>query len=501
MGIFNTVISNSVRRQYTRVEHFNLFPEETQITLLKNLIQNSSNTEWGAKYSYSTIKDYPTYRNRVPIQDYESLAPFILRMRKGEQNILWPTLIKWFAKSSGTTNDKSKFIPISNESLKKCHFDCGKALLAIYCTLYPDTKIFNGKSLGMGGSLHEYDEYKYSYYGDLSAVLMKNLPMWIELIRTPPLEVALMDKWEEKLIKLASITSQQNVTNIAGVPSWTLLLLKRIIELTGKSNILEVWPEFEVFFHGGVSFNPYKEQYAKILNSNSVNYLETYNASEGFFGIQDQKNSKEMLLLLDYGVFYEFIPFSEICNENPAALCISEVEKDVNYAIVISTNAGLWRYMIGDTIKFTSLKPYRFKITGRTKNFINAFGEEIIIDNAEKALTSACQKTNAVIKEYTAAPIYFTDNECGSHEWLIEFEKSPENIDDFTDELDKALKALNSDYEAKRYNDMALRKPIVRMLKADTFYNWMKSRGKLGGQHKVPRLSNDRKLVEEILNL
>lgn len=501
MGIFNTVISNSIRKQYSRVEYFNTYPAETQFDLLKNLLHNASGTEWGNKYNYLDIKDYSTYRQKVPIQDYESLAPYINRMRRGEQNILWPSIIKWFAKSSGTTNDKSKFIPVSQESLKKCHFDCGKALLAIYCTLYPDTKIFNGKSLGMGGSLHAYEDFKDSYYGDLSAVLMKNLPLWVEMIRTPPLEIALMDKWEEKIEKLATITSQQNVTNIAGVPSWTLLLLKRILEITGKTSILEVWPDFEVFFHGGVNFNPYKEQYAKILNSTSVNYLETYNASEGFFGIQDQKNSKEMLLLLDYGVFYEFVPTIEIGTDNPSALSIDEVEKGVNYALVISTNAGLWRYMIGDTIRFTSLKPYRFEITGRTKNFINAFGEEMIIDNAERALTCACQKTNAIIKEYTAAPIYFTDTECGSHEWLIEFEKSPENIDVFTDTLDSALKRLNSDYEAKRYNDMALRKPIVRILQTNTFYNWMKSHGKLGGQHKVPRLSNDRKLVDEILNM
>ncbi|NTW34010.1 MAG: GH3 auxin-responsive promoter family protein, partial [Bacteroidetes bacterium] len=483
------------------IDLFLKYPYDVQSELLKKLLNSARDTEWGKKYDYKSIANYDEYKKRVPVSDYQKLKPYINRLRKGEQNILWHSDIKWFAKSSGTTSDKSKFIPVSSEALEECHFKGGKDLISIYCNNNPDTIMFDGKNLALGGSHQINDINNSSYYGDLSAIIIQNLPWWAEFMRTPNLSIALMDEWEGKIEKMAEMTIKEDVTSISGVPSWALLLLKRIIEKTGKSCISEVWPNLELFTHGGVSFTPYREQFKKLIGSDKMKYLETYTASEGFFGIQDRNNSNDMLLMLDYGIFYEFIPSEDFDKEEPKTISLNQVELNKNYALVISTNAGLWRYKIGDTVMFTSLNPHRIKVTGRTVSFINAFGEELIIDNAEKALEIACEKSGSLVREYTAAPVYFNDNDSAAHEWLIEFETEPANLKYFTEILDNALKSLNSDYEAKRYQNMILRTPIVKIVPHDTFFKWLKHKKKLGGQNKVPRLANDRRYVDEILEM
>lgn len=487
-----------MKKRMHQIELFMKYPHDVQEEWFRKLIAAGKQTEWGKIHGYDSINNYNQFTERVEISEYEDLNPYIERLRKGEQYLLWNSEIKWFAKSSGTTSDKSKFIPVSQEALDECHFKGGKDLLSIYCNLNEDTKIFSGQFLGMGGTHISDNPDIGTYVGDVSAIIMENLPSWIELMRTPELSIALMNEWEKKIEKIAEVTIKQNVTNITGVPSWTLVLLKRILEITGRNSISEVWPNLELFVHGGVSFLPYRQQFDQILGNN-VHYLETYNASEGFFGIQDQFDKDDMLLMLDYGIFYEFIPLSETGQSSKNAIPLSEVLVGVNYAMVITTNSGLWRYQIGDTITFTSTCPYRIKITGRTRNFINAFGEELIVDNAVKAINIACEKTKSIVNEFTAAPIYFTNNTSGAHEWLIEFENEPDNISYFTEVLDNALKALNSDYEAKRYQNMVLGLPIVRVLSKGTFYHWLKDNNRLGGQYKVPLLSNNRKIVEEIL--
>jgi hypothetical protein len=503
MALINSVLSWLMKQRIHQIELFIKYPFEVQDDWLKKLIQTAKNTEWGRKYDFKTIDTFKKFKERVPLNDYDSLKPFIERLRKGEQNILWPSEIKWFAKSSGTTSDKSKFIPVSQEALEECHYKGGKDLLSIYCNNHPDTFLFDGRGIAMGGSHHitEINNESYYYDGDLSAIIIQNLPLWVEYRRTPNLTIALMDEWESKIEKMARATIPHNVTNCSGVPSWTLLLFKRVLAITGKANLLEVWPNFELFIHGGVNFMPYREQFTKLLPSEKVNYFETYNASEGFFGIQDRDGYDDMLLMLDYGIYYEFIPADQYGQENPETLSLAEVEAETNYVMVISTNAGLWRNVIGDTIKFTTLNPFRIKITGRTKNFINAFGEELIIDNAEKALNIACERCHAIVGEYTAGPVYLRNEKKGAHEWLIEFVVPPDDIEFFTNTFDNALKSINSDYEAKRYHDMILREPLIRVLPADTFYKWLKSKGRLGGQYKVPRLSNDRKYVDEIMEM
>ncbi|MFN3557196.1 MAG: GH3 auxin-responsive promoter family protein [Bacteroidales bacterium] len=498
--LLNTVVSWFLKQRFSQIEYFKENPHEAQANLLMDLLDQASNTEWGRKYDFDTIRNIETFQQRVPIQDYEQVKPWIERLRKGESNLLWPTEIKWFAKSSGTTSDKSKFIPVSNESLEDCHYKGGKDMLSIYCNNRPDTEIFTGKALAMGGS-HSVSEFNNSsYFGDISAIMLQNLPFWAELMRTPDISIALMGDWEKKLDTIANATITENVTNLSGVPSWNLMLLKKVLDITGRKNILEVWPNLELFIHGGVSFAPYRDQFKKLIPSDQMWYMETYNASEGFFGIQDQPHSTEMLLMLDYGIFYEFIPLDELEKENPRVLRLDQVETDTNYALVITTNAGLWRYMIGDTIQFTSTRPYRIQISGRTKNFINAFGEEVIIDNAEKALNAACQATGAVVSEYTAAPVFLQDNNSACHEYLIEFEREPDSLDAFTNKLDQVLQQINSDYEAKRTADILLKKLKVTSLPKGTFYGWLKSKGKIGGQNKVPRLFNNRKYVDEILH-
>lgn len=487
-----------------RIHQMNLFreyPVEVQEEELRKLLSTAKDTEWGKKYDFQSIKTFHDFKNRVPLQDYNNIKPYVKRLREGEVNLLWPGEIKWFAKSSGTTEDKSKFIPVSKEAFEDCHFRGGKDILAIYTFNNPETGMFSGKGLVLGGSRKINNFSNQSFYGDLSALLIENLPFWAEFLRTPSPKIALMDEWDKKLTEVTKHTIQENVTNLAGVPSWNLVLIKHVLEFTGKQNLLEVWPNLELFVHGGVNFEPYRKQFEKLIPSPKMHYMDTYNASEGFFGIQDDPENKDMLLMLDYGVFYEFIPMNQIHKESPPTVSVGDVIPGVNYAIVISTNGGLWRYMIGDTIIFSSIYPHKFYISGRTKHFINAFGEEVIIENAEKALSIACEKSNAQITEYTAAPIFMDDDQKGCHEWAIEFSKEPEDLDYFTEVLDHALMSVNSDYEAKRYKDITLIKPLINKLQSGTFYNWFNDHGKLGGQNKIPRLSNDRKFVEELLKI
>ncbi len=501
MTLVNSIFTWLMKKRIHQIELFIKYPIEVQQEWFRSLTADARETEWGRKFDYKSIHNYQTFQERVPIQTYESLHPYIERMIAGETNILWHSDIKWFAKSSGTTNNRSKFIPVSPESLEECHFKGGKDLITLYCHNNAQTKIFTGKSLVLGGSHQINQLHPDTFYGDLSAVIIKNLPIWAEFHRTPDLSIALMENYEEKIEKMAEATKNVNVTNIAGVPTWTILLARKILEITGEKNLLAIWPNLELYTHGGVSFNPYQEQFNNLIPSSTIHYIETYNASEGFFGIQDRNHANDLLLMLDYGIFYEFIPLEQIQQENPKAITLDDVEIGKNYALVISTNGGLWRYLIGDTIRFTSTNPYRIQITGRTKHFINAFGEELIIENAENALKIACKHTQANITDYTACPIYFDNKQGGGHEWVIEFEKEPNDMELFTYFLDETLKKINSDYEAKRFKDLALRKPIIHKAPPQTFYNWMKKRNKLGGQHKVPRLANDRSYVEEILKM
>lgn len=492
-----------MKKRMHQMELFMKYPHEVQDEVLKRNLLMGRGTEFGKKYAFDDLIKYDDYKDRVPVYTYEQIFPFIDRTMRGEQNVLWPTEIKWFAKSSGTTNARSKFIPVSPEALEDCHFKGGKDMLSLYVNNYPDTQMFSGKGVAVGGShkVNEFDPTSSSFYGDVSAVIMQNLPPWAQFIRTPSLNVALMDNWEEKIDLLAAETAKVNVTNIAGVPTWTVLLIQRILELEGKTNILEVWPNLEVFFHGAVAFQPYKNLFKSLIPSDGMRYWDTYNASEGFFGIQDQRDSDELLLMLDYGVFYEFIPSEELNKEFPKTIGLDQVELGKNYAIVITTNSGLWRYNIGDTIKFTNLSPFRIKISGRTKHFINVFGEEVIIENAETAITEACDKTGAVIDNFTVGPIFLEKDHRGGHEWIVEFKVKPESLEKFTTLLDDALRGVNSDYDAKRAFDLALMKPKVHSVEEGTFYNWMKKRGKLGGQNKVPRLSNSREYIDDILEM
>ncbi|MEY4930016.1 MAG: hypothetical protein RI909_740 [Bacteroidota bacterium] len=501
MQIINSILTWVIKKRIHQIELFKKYPHDVQDEVLKKLVGFARYTDFGQKYAFDDLINYEDFKRRVPVHTYEQLFPYIDRLMRGEQNVLWPTETKWFAKSSGTTNARSKFIPVTPEALEDCHYKGGKDLYSIFINNYPDTKIFSGKGLGVGGSyrINEFDPTSTSHYGDVSAVIMQNLPPWAEFIRTPSIEIALMDNWEQKIEKLARETAKVNVTHIAGVPTWTVLLIQYITELEKKSSILDVWPNLELFFHGAVSFKPYRKLFETIIPSEKMVYWETFNASEGFFGIQDQKDSDDLLLMLDYGVFYEFIPIEEIGKEYPDAIPLGEVEVGKNYAMVITTNAGLWRYNIGDTVKFTCTSPYRIKISGRTKHFINAFGEEVIIENAETAITRACEQTGAVIDNFTAAPIFFDKGTRGGHEWIIEFVKLPRDLGEFTHLLDDTLRKINSDYDAKRTKDIALMAPTIHTVAEGTFYNWMKKRGKLGGQNKVPRLSNSREFVEDIL--
>lgn len=498
MTLIPSIIKWLNTNRIRQIEYFKKDPVKVQNELLLKIIAHAANTEWGIKYSYSTVRSVKDYQSRVPVRTYDEYFPYIERMLNGENNLTWPGEIKWFAKSSGTTSSKSKFIPISKESLWECHYQAAKDILTIYTMNNPDTGIFSGKALTLGGSNKINQASKKSIYGDLSAVLIWNSPFYAELIRTPRQEIALIEDFEKKLDLITKTTVNQNVTSLSGVPSWYLTLIKHILAYTGKSNLLEVWPNLEVFFHGGISFTPYREIYKKLIPGNQMHYMETYNASEGFFGIQDDPERSDMLLMLDYGIFYEFLPMEMLNSCDGNLLTLDEVETGVNYAIIISTNGGLWRYLIGDTIIFTSTDPFRFRITGRTRHYINAFGEEVIVENADRALEAACQGTGATINDYTAGPVYMGESSKGSHEWMIEFEKEPDDLNEFTILLDEKLKQINSDYEAKRYKDINLTKPIVTAVPVGTFSKWLKSNNKLGGQNKVPRLSNTREYLDQI---
>jgi len=483
-----------------RIENWSANPIAAQREVLQDLVTSAQYTEFGKKYNFSELFSIRKFKQNVPIHEYDDIKPYIQRMMNGEENILWNTPVTWFAKSSGTTSDKSKFIPVSEESLKGNHYQASKDVLTTYYKNFPSSDLLTGKSLVVGGSHQISKVNEEIQYGDLSAVLMQNSPFWGQWLRTPELSVALLDEWENKIEKLAETTAEENVTSLAGVPTWTLLLLKRILEIKNKSTIYEVWPNLELYIHGGVSFIPYREQFDKIIGK-PINYLEIYNASEGFFAGQDLPNNEGMLLFTDHGIFYEFMPVEEYGKSNPQTIGLKDVEIGKNYALIITTNGGLWRYLVGDTVQFTSVNPYRIKVSGRLKHYINAFGEEVIVDNSDKAIAIAAEKTKAVITEYTAAPVYFSEHHNGAHEWLIEFEKEPDNFQQFITELDTVLKNINSDYEAKRYKNIALRLPIVHSLPAGTFKEWLRSKGRLGGQHKVPRLSNERIIIEEILSL
>jgi len=499
MPFIPSVIKWINTKRLSQIELFRKYPAETQQEVLTRLVSLSRDTEWGREHGYSSVTTHEQFCRNVAVQSYDDMIPWIERLRAGEKNVLWPGEVKWFAKSSGTTSTKSKFIPITHESLEETHYRGAKDCIVLYTSLNPETRIFLGKGLTLGGS-HQINSFSNnSLFGDLSAILIENAPAYAELIRTPPARIALIEDFEEKMRMITEKTVDMNITSLSGVPSWYLVLIRHILETTGKANLHEVWPNLEVFFHGGVSFAPYREQYRKLLPDPKMHYMETYNASEGFFAIQDDLTDSSMLLMLDYGVYYEFIPADEFGTDNPRTLSIGEVERGVNYAMVISTDGGLWRYAIGDTVEFTSLYPHKMKITGRTKFFINAFGEELIIDNAEKALEKACSGTHAHISEYTAGPVYMGDESRGAHEWVIEFDREPDDPEHFIEILDTTLKALNSDYEAKRYKDLTLARPRMIAVPRGTFYKWFRERDKLGGQNKMPRLSNNREIVESVL--
>ena len=498
--IVNSLASWFLKKRFHQIELFLKYPIDVQNELLEHLLHTAKNTEIGKQYDFASISTYREFAERVPVTSYEDNHLQIERARKGESNIFWPTPIKWFAKSSGTTNSKSKFIPVSSASLEHCHYAASKDLLCMYLNNNPDANLFLGKSLRLGGSKELYKENA-TVYGDLSAILIDNMPFWAEYSSTPNNEVSLMADWELKMQAIVDQTIQENVTSLAGVPSWMLVLLNNVLESTGKSNLFEIWPNLEVYFHGGVNFDPYIEQYNAILPKDNFRYYEIYNASEGFFAIQDRNANKELLLMLDYGIFYEFIPMDTYGSASQKVIPLEQVQIAKNYAIVITTNAGLWRYKIGDTVRFTSISPFRIKVTGRTKHHINVFGEELIIENAETALKQASKHTQCEILDYTAAPIFMEGREKGAHEWIIEFKTPPKDLSLFTKSLDSALMDLNSDYQAKRFNNITLNLPKVHVARQRLFYDWLKQKNKLGGQHKVPRLSNKRDFIEELLHL
>jgi hypothetical protein len=498
--IINSIASWVLKQRIHQIELFLKYPNEVQEELLMNLIRRAENTVIGAQYEFSSITSYTTFSERVPVSTYEDLQPLIERTRQGEQNVFWDTPIKWFAKSSGTTNAKSKFIPVSNDALEDCHYKGSKDLLCLYLNNNEDSDMFLGKSLRLGGSSQIYED-KETLFGDLSAILIENMPIWAEFSSTPSNKISLMSEWEQKLTAIINETKNENVTSFAGVPSWMLVLMNRMLEETGKGNLLEVWPNLEVYFHGGVSFEPYREQYQKLLPKSDFKYYEIYNASEGFFAIQDLNDSSDLLLMLDYGIFYEFIPMDTFGTPNQKVIRLAEVELFKNYAVVITTNSGLWRYLIGDTVRFTSLNPYRIRVSGRTKHHINVFGEELMVENTDQAIAKACQLTQTEVVDYTVAPIFMDGKEKGAHEWMIEFKKNPTDIDQFRTILDETLQSLNSDYEAKRYNNMTLNPLVINLARPNLFYDWLKERDKLGGQHKIPRLSNQREYLEQLKGL
>ncbi len=500
MKILSPAISRVARMRQWKIANWIENAMDCQYEVWQEMIANGQYTKFGIKHNLQSITSIEAFQQQVPIHTYEQLQPYIAQMMEGEENILWNTPVDWFAKSSGTTDAKSKFIPVSWESLKENHYLASKDVLSIYYNNNPESDLLTGKGLVIGGSFQAYNLNENVQFGDVSAVIMQNGPFWSHWLRTPSLEIALMSEWETKLEKMVETTTEEDVTSLAGVPTWTLILLKKILEKTGKKCIKDVWPNLELYLHGGVNFAPYRQQFEQLIGQ-PINYVEIYNASEGLFAVQNGDNDDGLLLFPQHGVFYEFIAVEDIDQPFPKAYTLNNVLLHVNYAIIITTYGGLWRYVIGDTVKFTSLQPFKIKITGRTKHFINAFGEELMVDNADEALTKAANITNAAIAEYTAAPVYFGNNNNGAHEWIIEFDQSPDNFEKFCFELDANLKAINSDYEAKRYKDIALSKPIVHAAPKGTFGKWLTMHNKLGGQNKVPRLSNSRTLLDNILKI
>jgi hypothetical protein len=493
MKLLSPAISSLARMRSWRIDAWRSNPMHAQRDVLQELVSSAQYTDFGRQYHFSSLFNIRSFKEAVPVHEYEDIKPYIDRIMQGEQNVLWDTPIHWFAKSSGTTSDRSKFIPISQESLSNGHYKASKDVLTMYYQFHPESNLLTGKGLVIGGSHTLHAVNPEAQYGDLSAVLLQNSPFWGHWLRTPDLSIALMDEWESKIEKLAEATISENVTSISGVPTWTLVLFRRILEITGKSNMKAVWPNLELYLHGGVSFTPYRAQFEKIIGE-PIHYLEMYNASEGFFAAQDRPDADGMLLFPDHGIFMEFMPVSEYGKKHPATV-------GQQYALIISTNGGLWRYLVGDTIQFTHLNPFRIKVSGRIKHFINAFGEEVIVDNTDRAIAEASEQTNAVVSDYTAAPVYFSVDGNGAHEWIIEFERAPDSLSAFADVLDRTLQQMNSDYEAKRHKSIALRAPQVHQARAGLFTDWLRRRGKLGGQHKVPRLSNDRTLIEELLSM
>jgi hypothetical protein len=500
LTIINSFASWVLKQRIHQIELFLKYPNEVQEELLMNLIQSSKNTVLGKEYDYASINSYATFADRIPISTYEELQPLIERTRKGEQNVFWETPIKWFAKSSGTTNAKSKFIPVSNEALEDCHYKGSKDLLCLYLNNNEESELFLGKSLRLGGSSQIYEDNN-TFFGDLSAILIENMPIWAEFSSTPSSKISLMSEWETKIAAIINETKNENVTSFAGVPSWMLVLMNKMLEETGKGNLFEIWPNLEVYFHGGVNFEPYREQYKKILPKKDFKYYEIYNASEGFFAIQDLNYSSDLLLMLDYGIFYEFIAMDTFGTPDQKVIRLADVELFKNYALVITTNSGLWRYLIGDTVRFTSLNPYRIRVTGRTKHHINVFGEELMVENTDQAIAKACKITQMEVVEYTVAPVFMNGKEKGAHEWMIEFKNNPADVAQFQKALDESIQSLNSDYEAKRYNNMTLNPLVINVARKNLFYDWLKGKNKLGGQHKIPRLSNQRDYLEQLKSM
>lgn len=499
MSILSPAIKSYMKLRLSAIDNFALNPIDTQRQVFNKLIGSAQFTEFGKKYGFEQLNSIAEFKKTVPVFDYDTLKPYIQKNLEGIQNVLWGSPISWFAKSSGTTSDKSKFIPVSKEALDDTHFKSGKDVLALYLRQFPQTSVMSGKCLTIGGS-HQVNQLSAdSFYGDLSAVMLQNMPFVGQVMRAPELSVALMDEWEAKLEAIIYSVFHDNITFIAGVPTWTLVLIKRILEISGEHDLRKIWPDLELYIHGGVSFAPYRKQFEELIPGGGMHYMETYNASEGFFAAQDDLNQEGMLLFLNHGIFFEFMPVEEYGKEFPETLQLKEVETGKNYALVISTNAGLWRYIVGDTVQFTSLNPFRIKVSGRLKHFMNAFGEEVIVENSDYAIAEACKITGAVVNDYTAAPVYMSGAENGAHEWIIEFEHLPVSLEIFTGEMDRFLQSVNSDYEAKRHKDIALRMPLVHRMQKGGFNEWLKSKGKLGGQHKVPRLSNERKYIEEIM--
>ena len=482
-----------------KIEKYAQNTERIQNKVLQRLMDTASATEWGIKHNYKNIRNYADFASNVAVQDYESLKGYIERMRQGENDVLWKGRCRWFAKSSGTTNDKSKFIPVTPRGLQHVHYSGGFDVVSLYLANNPNSRMFSGKGLILGGSHAPNYNLKKSLVGDLSAILIENCSPFVNYMRVPHKSIALLSDFEQKMDKIARATTNVNITNLSGVPSWMMAVLKHMLDITGKNSVEQLWPNIEVFFHGGVAFTPYREQYQKLIRKSDMKYMETYNASEGFFGIQNDPSDPAMLLMIDYDIFYEFIPLEEFDTPNPRVVPLWDVEIGKNYSMLISTSCGLWRYIIGDTVRFTSKEPYKFVITGRTKHFINAFGEELIVDNAEKGLSAACSATGAQISDYTAAPVFMDSEARCRHQWLIEFSQEPDSLENFAKILDDTLQQINSDYEAKRFKNITLQPLEIVVARKALFSDWLKSKGKLGGQHKVPRLSNSRQHIDELL--